>query len=325
MVITLPLRVTRDRLTSARISLPGTVAALDGRVLVSSKAAEVIGVAVPRKGVSLMPVAIKGGYAYGAYNLRPSHGRTVVDVVLLPRKSGKIGIKVTVDSMADAHGRRISASGTTGLSATRTLGVADASRKAGSRKGSRVYAPSSGSARFAIPTSSGRVTPLRDARGLRSITGASKISIRDQDYARQGWTLARAKGSVCDASAALDPNGDGCADIVDLEATLVAHGRKAGLSAIQPLRTVTAPTKPNHTTTNSTTHVDGAPSASEAPTTTDLPRPDEPSPATGNPRPRPAATDRAPSPRPSPRPVTPPVARAREPQARRHARPAGPR
>ena len=44
---------------------------------------------------------------------------------------------------------------------------------------------------------------------------------------------------MCDASAALDPNGDGCADIVDLQATLVAHGRRAGLSAIRPLRTVT--------------------------------------------------------------------------------------
>ena len=140
IVITLPTSVTRGRLTSARISLPGSVAALDGRVLVSSKAAEVVGIAVPRKGVSLMPVAIKGGYAYGAYNLRAYHGRTVVDVVLLPHKSGRIGIRVTVDSMADAHGRRIATSGTAGLSAARTLGVAEASRKAGTRKGSKVYA-----------------------------------------------------------------------------------------------------------------------------------------------------------------------------------------
>ena len=101
VIITLPVRVTRDRLTSARISLPGSVAALDGRVLVSSRAAEVIGVAVSRKGVSLMPVAIKGGFAYGAYNLRPYNGRTVVDVVLLPHTSGRIGIRITVDSMAD--------------------------------------------------------------------------------------------------------------------------------------------------------------------------------------------------------------------------------
>ena len=305
VIITLPVRVTRDRLTSARISLPGTVAALDGRVLVSSRAAEVIGVAVSRKGVSLMPVAIKGGFAYGAYNLRPYNGRTVVDVVLLPHMSGRIGIRITVDSMADAHGRRIATGSATGASAARTLGVTDASRKAGTRKGSRVYAAGERSVRYGIPAVSGRVTPLRDARGLRSITGAKRISIRDQDYARQDWTLARARGSVCDASAALDPNGDGCADIVDVEATLVAHGRTAGLSAIRPLRSVTAPTKRGRTTTTPTTHVDGTPSASNAPTDAAAPA------ATDAPAPEPAATDAPPAepaatdtPAPSPDPGT---------------------
>ena len=73
---------------------------------------------------------------------------------------------------------------------------------------------------------------------------------------------------MCNASAALDPNGDGCADIVDVEATLVAHGRRAGLSAIRPLRTPTAPTRSNHTTTAPTTHVAGTPSASDAPVAT---------------------------------------------------------
>jgi CSLREA domain-containing protein len=294
VIITLPVRVTRDRLTSARISLPGTVAALDGRVLVSSKAAEVVGVAVPRKAVSMMPVAIRGGFAYGAYNLKTSNGRTVVDVVLLPHKSGRIGIRVTVDSMADAHGRRILSSGTAGLSAARTLGVTDASRKAGTRKGSKVYATGTGSASFTIPVASGRVTPLRDARGLRSITGSSKISLRDQDYARAGWAQSRARGSVCDASAALDPNGDGCSDIVDVEATLVAHGRRAGLSAIRPLRTVTAPTNTNRTTTP-TTHVEGTPAASDAPVATTEPA------ATEVPAAEPAASD---APVASPEPAT---------------------
>ena len=152
IVITLPTSVTRGRLTAARVSLPGSVAALDGRVLVSSKAAEVVGVAVPRKGISLMPVAIKGGYAFGAYNLRAAHGRTVVDVVLLPHKSGSIGIKVAIDSMADAHGRRIACRGArpAGLRPAPWASPRHPARPAPAR------APGStprgtGTARFAIP------------------------------------------------------------------------------------------------------------------------------------------------------------------------------
>ena len=67
--------------------------------------------------------------------------------------------------------------------------------------------------------------PRREARGLRSLYGTRKITKRDQDYARQAWTLARSRNRVCDAKSALDPNDDGCADIVDLQATLVAVGR----------------------------------------------------------------------------------------------------
>ena len=206
VVISLPGSVTRGRLTSARISLPGRVAAVDGRIMVSSKAAEVVGVAVPRRAVSLMPVAITGGYAFGAYNLRAAHGRTIIDVVLLARKSGSIGIKVTIDSMADAKGRRISKAGTTGLSAARTLGAREASRKAGTRRGIRgVYSTGSSSVRFLIPAASGRVAPRREAHGLRSLYGTRKITKRDQDYARQAWTLARSRDRVCDAKSALDP------------------------------------------------------------------------------------------------------------------------
>ena len=205
-IISLPGSVTRGRLTSARISMPGTVAAVDGRILVSSKAAEVIGVAVPRKAVSMMPVAIKGGYAFGAYNLKASHGRTIVDVVLLPRKSGKIGIKVTIDAMADAKGRRISKSGASGLSASRTLGAREASRKAGTRRGSKVY--STGTAERPVPDPrrerAGR-PQARSAGACAASYGTKKISKRDQDYARQAWTLARSRNQVCDAKSAARP------------------------------------------------------------------------------------------------------------------------
>jgi CSLREA domain-containing protein len=299
VTISLPGSVTRGKLTSARISLPGKVAAVDGRVLVSSKAAEVIGLAVPRKAVSLMPVAIKGGYAFGAYNLKASHGRTIVDVVLLPRKSGRIGIKVTVDSMADAAGRRISKSGTSGLSASRTVAANEASRKAGTRRGSKVYATGSDSTRFLVPAASGRVEPRRAAKGLRSLYGTKKISRRDQDYARQAWTLARSRNLVCDAKGSLDPNDDGCADIVDLQAMVAANGRTAGRSAIKSTRATTASTSRPRPTTGSITpdvaEPRDEPEATEAPAPTEEPR-DEPeateAPApTEEPRDEPEATE----------------------------------
>ncbi len=289
VTISLPTRVTRDKLASARISLPANVAAVDGRVLVSAKAAEVIGVAVSRRGVGLMPVAVTGGYAYGAYGLSATNGRTIVDVVLLPKRSGKLGIKVTVDSMADSKGRRIGTAGTTGLSAARTLGVAEASRAAGIRRGSRVYGTGAGSARFGIPAGNGRVTPLRAAHGLRSLYGTRRITKRDQDYARQAWTLARASGQVCGAPAATDPNGDGCADIVDLEATLAATGRTAGPSAITPVTTVTRPTvkpgrgsAPTTTTGNEPTGTE-VPAASSEPVATDVPAATDPTTLTSEP------------------------------------------
>lgn len=296
--ILLPTRFTRNQLTNARIVLPGRVAAVDGRVLVSAKAAEVVGVAVPRKAFSLMPVTIKGGFAYGAYGLTASHGRTIVDIVLLPHLSGRIGIKVTVDAMADAQGRRIASSGVSGRVAARTVGASDGSRLSGRVRGSKVYRRGSGGATTGIPYATGRLTPLRAARGLRSLYGSRRITKRDQDYARQAWELTRARNSVCDAGKASDPNDDGCSDIVDLQATLVAEGRDAGPAAIKPLPTPTprptprpAPIKRPTTTPAATEAPTDAP-PSAVPAATDDPSQDAPA-ASPGPDDQPADADPA--------------------------------
>ncbi|MCY7416894.1 MAG: right-handed parallel beta-helix repeat-containing protein [Chloroflexi bacterium] len=289
VVITLPGSVTRGKLTAARFSLPGNFAAVDGRVLVSTKAAEVVGVAVAKGATSMMPVAVTGGYAYGAYGLKAIKGRTYLDVVLLPRKSGRIGIKVTIDSLADSTGRRVTAGA--GTAASRTLDVSDASRKAGTRRGTKVYGTGTGSARFGVPAASGRVTPLRTARGLKSLVGTRKISKRDQDYARAGWTQARATGRVCDARPATDPNDDGCSDIVDLQATLATTGKAARSSTVTPIKPVVKPTRPSVTkpTTSTKAEPTKEPAATDAPATE--PDPTEEPAATDAPAIEPGPTD----------------------------------
>lgn len=257
--ISIPTRVTRGVLTRVRIDLPAKVAALDGRVMVSAKAAEVIGVAVPRKSISLMPVAIKNGYAFGAYGLTSARGRTIVDVILLPHKSGRINVRVHIDSLADKKGKRIKANSVAGLKSTGTLGVQDASAKAGTRKGSVVFDTKTASTRFSAPAATGRFSSTRAATRLKSLVGTRNFSVRDQDYARAAWTQARAKSRVCDAVSSTDPNGDGCSDIVDLQAIYAAKGTAATTPAPKatpkptPKPTPKAVKKPSTTTTGTKT------------------------------------------------------------------------
>ena len=261
-----------------------------------------------------MPVAVKGGFAYGAYSLRPTSGRTIIDVVLLPQRSGKLGIKVTVDSMADAKGRRIAHLRD---ERPRPRRAPWASPRRLARPGP-VGVPGStargaGTARFGIPAANGRVTPLRAARGLRSLYGTRHITKRDQDYARQAWTQARAKGQVCDASAATRPQRRRLRRHRRPPGDPRRHGRTAGPSAIRPVRTVTRPTiKPDKRAPRppprpaTSRPMAEAPAASSEPAATDAP---------GGRQPRPArrASGRVARRRP---PVTPPAARARAPQAR---------
>ncbi len=69
----------------------------------------------------------------------------------------------------------------------------------------------------------------------------------------------------------LDPNGDGCSDIVDLQATLVATGRKAGLKAIAPLPTPAQHSPRVGRDTPPTIDLPPVPSTTDAPETPIMP------------------------------------------------------
>ncbi len=200
-----------------------------------------------------MPVAVKGGYAFGAYDLRASHGTH-------RRRRGAAAPQVGQDRHRGDHrldGRRrgsarLDVRQSAACPASRTLGVREASRKAGTRHGIEgLRHGHRRSTRSGSRLASGRVDAIAGGTWpAQPVRHRRRISKRDQDYARQAWTLARARNQVCDASARLDPNDDGCADIVDLQATLAANGRAAGRSAITPMRTDATSSRPDGTRTD---------------------------------------------------------------------------
>lgn len=202
--VAIPAKVRKGRLTNVRLTLPASVAAIDGRLLVAKGAATLMGVAVYGPGTALRPVAIKGGYACGAYGLKPL-GYLIVDLVLLPRRSGAFSIRVLVDSASSRTGRRVAVSGArvTGIHRRGSLQPAD--RSARGRRRSR---------------------PLRVAGPVADALPDSRINSRDIDLARADWEEARALGRTCGARTPGDLNGDGCTDAVDLQATVAQQGTR---------------------------------------------------------------------------------------------------
>jgi len=203
--VSIPARVRKDRLTSIRLRLPASVAALDGRLLVAKGAATLMGVAIYGRGTAMRPVTIKNGYAFGAYGLGPVGGSLIVDLVLLPRRNGAIDLRVLVDSASARNGRRVAVSG------ARAGGSIDVGRS-----GRRV----------AVPVEGAAPRPLRAAGPVADALPDGRLNQRDLDLARAAWEEARARGRTCGARTPGDLNADGCTDSVDLQATLDAQGTR---------------------------------------------------------------------------------------------------
>jgi hypothetical protein len=200
-----PPGARRGLLTAIRLTLPRSIGAIDGRVLMPRGAASLMGVAVYGAGTGLRPVAVQGGYAFGAYGLQPRHGVLVVDLVVLPDRNGRLDLRVIVDSVADRGGARTSVT-TTAMSGTLRVGT-DRSHRAAS-----VAGPSP--------------RPLRAAGPLVELLPDGRVDRRDVDVARAAWEEARATRRVCGPQTPADANGDGCTDAVDLQATLAAVGTR---------------------------------------------------------------------------------------------------
>jgi len=211
--VSLPSAARSGEVVAATIRLPRKVAAVDGRVLVDGAAAELIGVAPSGGGSALAPLRVADGYAFGAYGLAPRDGRVELRLVLLPKADGKLKVRVVIDALADARGKRLSAGRTALLGKITVDG------------GTKLHAAPRGSARKA---------PTKSAGPVRSVFGRAVIAVEDLDMVRAAWYGTRERGRSCapgsDANA--DANGDGCVDIVDLQAVAVSQGaRVAGAVA----------------------------------------------------------------------------------------------
>lgn len=208
-----------DRSTVVRVRLPAGVAAVDGRVLVHDGAAEVVGVVPVGRGRTFRPVEIAGGAAFGVFDMRPSGRQTFLDVVLVPLRTGDLQVRVLVDAAADRHGRRIQLTGVDQLTTVRVAG------------GFRL---------LAAPRPIGRTAPTRPAGLVRERLPDGRFDKRDLDTVRAGWEAARAQDGACAAAKDADVNGDGCVDILDVQATLAMQGESSTggrLTTTEGLRT----------------------------------------------------------------------------------------
>jgi CSLREA domain-containing protein len=201
--VTIPRTARKDRLTSVRLTLPTSVGAIDGRLLIARRAATLMGVAIHGSGTAMRPVAIKGGYAFGAYGLAPRKGFLIIDLVVLPQRSGALDLQVIVDSAAARAGTRVRVSG------ARTVGRVAVGRA---------------DRRFAAPAAGTSPVPLAAAGAMTEALPNGKFDRRDLDVARADWEAARLSGRVCGARTPGDLDGDGCTDAVDLQKTVANLG-----------------------------------------------------------------------------------------------------
>jgi CSLREA domain-containing protein len=216
-----PATAQRGMATAITLTLPRSVAAVDGRVLFQGKSVEVLGVATIGGGTGIQPVPFKGGggASFGAYGLKPTAGAVRLQIVVIPKSSGRLGVRVVIDSAANRAGNRISAG--TGTNVVAGLSVGRSARS-----------------RTAPSASVAGLRPTRSAAATAELVPDGRFNARDTDTARLEWSSARERGQVC-GTARGDANGDGCTDIVDVQATKAKAGTTSSFrrpSVIKPKR-----------------------------------------------------------------------------------------
>lgn len=202
LILDTPSLVARDRATAITVRLPPRIAAVEGRLLIDPGAAEVIGVAPKGGGIAFRPIAVEGGAAFGAYGLRAVRGLTTLRLVLVSEVSDALQVRVVIDSAADAAGRRIAVP----AGRATTLGRVD--------RGRIIAAPDVGPWPSAVLTS----------ERVREAQADGRFDEQDLDAVTGGWQEAREADVVCGSRLESDVNGDGCVDIIDVQATLAAQG-----------------------------------------------------------------------------------------------------
>ncbi len=211
-----PRESIRGHASALTLRLPGGVAAVDGRVLVSKAAAPLIGVAPVGGGEVFTPIEIPDGFAFAAYGLNPVNGRTSLRLVFAPRTTGTPEVRVVLDSAADAQGELVSIPNADMVAQIKVVGSTS------------VIAP---------PTASNKPAMRRAAGPPRDLTGRGVISSDDLDLARSAWYQTRVAGTACGAGATFDANDDGCIDAIDLQALVANQGQETrahGVPAPKP-------------------------------------------------------------------------------------------
>ena len=230
ITIDLPHNVSSGVVAAATIKLPRSVGAIDGRVLVDPGSAELVGVAPLGAGTSISPVEVTGGYAFGAYGMTPRKGRVEVRLVFMPVVSGTLELRVIVDALGDRQGHRIA------FGPAELLGAVKVDHH---------------NNRLRAPAGTPRGGPARSAVATRDVFPDGRITVDDLDVVRPAWYRTRERDVSCSpgTDAAADANGDGCVDVVDLQAVTAdlasvnpaapTSGSAAGFTAPTPDRTFT--------------------------------------------------------------------------------------
>jgi CSLREA domain-containing protein len=200
-----PAVVRPGRPFVVRVVLPPNVAAVDGRLLLDTQAVEVWGLAPVGGGTAMRPEPVPGGVAFGAYDLHPVNGATTIRLILDARRAAQVQVGVAVDALADRAGHRLPMGR---LFPASTIDVGG------------------GTVRRTAPVPTWDATPLRTPGPARDLLADGRLDRQDLDATRIGWDTARVTGSICGPASRLtgDANGDGCVDVVDLQAELAAQG-----------------------------------------------------------------------------------------------------
>jgi hypothetical protein len=212
-----PASAQRGLATAITITLPADVAAVDGRVLFAGSSVDVIGLAPVGGGTAMRPVPFKGGASFGAYDLHPTGGKVRLQLVVVPQATGRLNVRVVIDSAATRAGRRLDLGGDAGGDAVTGFRVGRSARVS------------------AVPGAVSRLEPTKAATAPQELVADGKFTARDLDAARLEWTDARDRRAVCRSTGG-DANGDGCTDIVDVQATLAQLGERTDATRPDRLR-----------------------------------------------------------------------------------------
>ena len=207
VTVSAPATVAADLSNAITLHVPKNIAAIEGRVLVQDGAAELVGVAPTGAGTALSPMAVPGGYAFGVYGLKAKKATTDIRLVFVSSVPGQLEVRILIDAAANAAGVRLT------LSASDLLSTVQVGR---------------GSSVHRAPGGSPRAKPSRAGGDVRGLFGKLVISQDDIDMARAAWYSSHVGGAACGSVAAAtdDANGDGCVDIVDLQALNFALGTR---------------------------------------------------------------------------------------------------